>query len=465
MSGNSECRTGRRRVRRSVVLPGVAAVLCAAALLAPAAQVASAASSRNLRYAYDLESITSLDPAKSGNTCDGNIWQFVYGNLINVDNTGKLSPGLVQDWKLDGKTLTLTLRPGLTFQDGEKFDAAALKSGLDWNNQNKNLTSLDLIQSIDIVDDTTVRLNLRDNTGQQLVYALSGQDGFMVAPNAQKNAAKKPVGAGPFTFTSYAHGSKLSLKRFAGYYDNANWKLPGVDFVQVGFGPEVVTKLKSGDVDVIRFLSESYKVLKSDKSTGISVTPSTAVRAVRVPDRRSRSTTSTPARRSSTRSTATGSTRSSRRARVRSRTSSSRRTRPYHDPSLDGVYTYDPAKAKQAAEGRGAAERVLVRPGHPGWQHRQHGAAGRADPERPEAGRDHGDDQADPADPDRDAVLHPEDRQRLLGRGAGPALPLPNQFYENFGKGQFVAIFDNERAPGHHGSVEAGLPGPGPGAT
>src|SRR5262249_48131058 len=108
MTGSVHNRS-RRRSLRSLAITSVAAALCVAALPAPRVKGASPAGNRNLRYAYDLESITSLDPAKSGNTCDGNVWQFVYGNLIDVDNNGKLSPGLLESWDLSGKTLTLKL--------------------------------------------------------------------------------------------------------------------------------------------------------------------------------------------------------------------------------------------------------------------------------------------------------------------------------------------------------------------
>jgi peptide/nickel transport system substrate-binding protein len=395
---------------------------------------------RHLRYGYDLDQLTNLDPAKSGNTCDGNVWQFIYGNLIKIDTKGNLSPGLLESWNLQGTTLTLRLRPGLTFQDGEKFDAAALKSGLDHNNTNPNLTALDLITSIDVVDDVTVRLNLKDQTGQQLLYALPGQDGFIVAPKAQKNANKKPVGAGPFKFKSFSHGKRLELVRFDNYYDNANWKLSGIDFTQLGFGPEVVTALKAGDVDLIRFLSESYKALKSDKSIGIGATPSQQYaqfefrinppfdkvqvrQAIEFAIDRKRINDVVEA------------------GQGEITDQQFPKDSPYHVPELDGMYTYDPARARELLRDAGFPNGfsfTMVIPG-----------GNIANMER----------QASIIQDNLKAVGIKAKIKRILPTDIAttyyiqkvgdvfsaeqPAEPFaPNQYYGNFGKFQFVAIHD-----------------------
>ena len=63
--------------------------------------------------------------------------RFVFASLcdrlVDVDENLKVVPGLAKDWAWsdDGKTLTLNLREGVTFHDGEKFDAAAAKYNLD----------------------------------------------------------------------------------------------------------------------------------------------------------------------------------------------------------------------------------------------------------------------------------------------------------------------------------------------
>jgi ABC-type transport system substrate-binding protein len=55
----------------------------------------------------------------------------VFEHLIEADKDGKLVPGLATSWQwLDDRTLEMKLRPGVTFHNGEVFDAEIVK--LNW---------------------------------------------------------------------------------------------------------------------------------------------------------------------------------------------------------------------------------------------------------------------------------------------------------------------------------------------
>jgi len=58
----------------------------------------------------------------------------VFEHLIELDKDGKLVPRLATGWRwLDAGTLEVTLRPGVTFHNGEAFDAEIVK--LNWDEQ------------------------------------------------------------------------------------------------------------------------------------------------------------------------------------------------------------------------------------------------------------------------------------------------------------------------------------------
>jgi ABC-type transport system substrate-binding protein len=58
----------------------------------------------------------------------------VFEHLIALDQDGKLVPRLATDWRwLDERTLAIHLRQGVTFHNGERFDAEILKLNWDEN--------------------------------------------------------------------------------------------------------------------------------------------------------------------------------------------------------------------------------------------------------------------------------------------------------------------------------------------
>jgi ABC-type transport system substrate-binding protein len=58
----------------------------------------------------------------------------VFEHLVELDKDGQLVPRLATGWRwLDDRTLEMTLRQGVTFHNGEVFDADIVKLNLDEN--------------------------------------------------------------------------------------------------------------------------------------------------------------------------------------------------------------------------------------------------------------------------------------------------------------------------------------------
>lgn len=84
--------------------------------------------------------------------------------LLRVDSKGDPQPALAESWKwVDDKTLEFKLRQGVTFQDGEKFDAKVFRRSFDevqrWENPHPPgaFLNFDKATKLEIVDDSTVR--------------------------------------------------------------------------------------------------------------------------------------------------------------------------------------------------------------------------------------------------------------------------------------------------------------------
>src|ERR1700731_2344469 len=74
-----------------------------------------------------------LDPSLSRTYTARIVFASICDKLFDIDENLKIVPQLAlgQETSADGKTVTIKLRPGVKFHDGEPFDAAAAKFSLE----------------------------------------------------------------------------------------------------------------------------------------------------------------------------------------------------------------------------------------------------------------------------------------------------------------------------------------------
>ncbi len=74
-----------------------------------------------------------LDPHRSRTYSGRLVYTALCDKLVDVNPDLTYAPQLATawNWSEDGKTLTMTLREGVTYHDGEAFDAASVKFNLD----------------------------------------------------------------------------------------------------------------------------------------------------------------------------------------------------------------------------------------------------------------------------------------------------------------------------------------------
>ena len=229
-----------------------------------------------LKYGYDFSAqFSNIDPGKSQSPCSDIVTAPIFDTLIHLDIHGNLQPGLATSWDttVNPNTVTLHLRPGVTFSDGEAFDANAVKTGMLHNATNQQFSDLQDLTSVDVVDPMTVRLNFKSTTPPvEVLYNLAEIEGEIVAPNHIADASTNPVGAGPMEFVSYSPGSSMVEKANPTYWGKQSdpWHLGGVTFTQVSVGPPEVTALKSGAVDIVAIQPSDYAAIKGNPAYGIN---------------------------------------------------------------------------------------------------------------------------------------------------------------------------------------------------
>jgi peptide/nickel transport system substrate-binding protein len=135
--------------------------MLAACMLAMGAAGASAAT---LRVGLQ-DDPDAMDPAIGGTYTGRIVFAAMCDKLVDIDANHNIVPQLATawSWSADNQSLTLTLRDGVTFQDGTPFDAAAVKFNIERMQTMKDSRrkgELAPITGVDLVDPPHVVLKL-----------------------------------------------------------------------------------------------------------------------------------------------------------------------------------------------------------------------------------------------------------------------------------------------------------------
>ena len=215
-----------------------------------------------------------LDPTLARTFVGRIVFSALCDKLIDIDEKLTMVPQLATswDWSADNKALTMKIRPGVTFHDGEKLDAAAVKFNLERHKtmQGSNRRGeLAPLASVDVIDPMTVKLNL-SAPFSPLLAALADRAGMMVSPKAAQaagaNFGTKPVCSGPFKFVERVAQDRIVLERYDGYWNKANVHFDKITYTPIVDATVRLANLKSGQFDFIeRVASSDIEKLQAEK--------------------------------------------------------------------------------------------------------------------------------------------------------------------------------------------------------
>jgi peptide/nickel transport system substrate-binding protein len=251
-------------------------IAAVAACLVLSGGIACAQSTLRIGLAEDPD---ILDPTLARTYVGRIVFSSLCDKLFDIDEKLNIVPQLALGYETsaDGKTVTIKLRPGVKFHDGETFDAEAAKFSLE-----RHLTmtgsfrrpEIAAIDHVEVVDPLTIKIALK-TPYSPLIAQLTDRAGMMVAPKAAKEAGEKfglnPVCAGPYKFVERVQQDRIVVEKFADYWNKDNVHIDRIVYLPIVDSTVRLANLKSGALDLIeRALATDIKDIQSDKRLKLS---------------------------------------------------------------------------------------------------------------------------------------------------------------------------------------------------
>jgi peptide/nickel transport system substrate-binding protein len=240
---------------------------------------ASSGASGTLNWAY-LQDEPDWDPVVIGATSATQLMSLIYEPLFTLNPQGKVEPALATKYKYNsaGTAITITLRPGLTFQDGSPLDAAAVAFDINRAKTQSNSAlkaDYEAVKSETVLSKTQLRLNLTQQD-YQMPYILANRTSLLASEKAAKTNlnglnANDPVGAGPYKLVKLTPDSELSVTKWPGYWDAKDIHVQNVNLFLNINPATVLSGLQSGTYNFVSQLpAQDIKLAQKDGFTVVT---------------------------------------------------------------------------------------------------------------------------------------------------------------------------------------------------
>jgi peptide/nickel transport system substrate-binding protein len=221
----------------------------------------------------------SLNPALGGSTDPQQyFFELDYDTLIGVDASGGYVPDLATKWGYVGsgnKTFDVTLRPGVTFNDGSKLTAEDVKNSLEYYAKAGGPLAADLttIGSIDVLSALELRINLKTADPMMPFYLSRPTTGDIISPIGLANTGSLGTtthGAGPYVIDAAetVSGQTYTYVPNPTYFDKSSVHWKKVVIKVIADKNATLDALRSGEVD---YALGDASTAKAAKSAGFEV--------------------------------------------------------------------------------------------------------------------------------------------------------------------------------------------------
>lgn len=182
-----------------------------------------------------------------------------YETLGRYNASGEPEPWLAEGWEAnpEEKTITVTLKQGITFHDGSDFNAEAVKWNLEMY-RDANRSEAAALDTIEVLDEYKLQLNL--TYWDTNIFSTLFCNAAMASLTAYNEKGEEwlqnnPVGTGPFVFSEWIRDEKVTFVRNENYWIEGQPYLDAVEFQTIGETSTAEAAMIAGDFDIYMMVS------------------------------------------------------------------------------------------------------------------------------------------------------------------------------------------------------------------
>ncbi|MFN2200258.1 MAG: ABC transporter substrate-binding protein [Caldilineaceae bacterium] len=225
----------------------------------------------------------SLDPYGPASSGLSLVAPYLFDTLVVRDLDNSIQPLLAESWETadDGLSITMHLKPGITFHDGTPLNAEAVKFSFDrfkeTGARSPIYSGIAEIESVEAVDDTTVVFHFAQPTAN-FFSTITMPYAAVISPASiekmESSGEGYPIGSGPFILEDWQAGQSLTMRKNPDYAWGSpivdNTGAPYLDKLVFKVIPDATTQLaalEAGDVDAIFVNQPSHlQTLEQDEN-------------------------------------------------------------------------------------------------------------------------------------------------------------------------------------------------------
>lgn len=227
-----------------------------------------------------------LNPSMATSLSAVDVDQAIFGQLFAFGNKDQIVPQLATKFAYSNanKTLTLSIRPGVVFSNGDPFDAKAVASSMQYTLAPSTACSCDqtfaAVKSIAATGKDTVQITLKQAYAPLMASIVDSALDFIVDTKAMTADGATaydhvPIGAGPYTVSQDVDSSMVVLNANPRYYQKGLPYVSTIKYEPSSSGETALQDVESGQAQLIEQLTTiggSGSAILAAKKDGLKIT-------------------------------------------------------------------------------------------------------------------------------------------------------------------------------------------------